>query len=88
MALRAIYRTCSLPGCTVPVRMCEAHHVNKSWADAGPTDLDNLAPVCKHHHDLIHQRRWKLHMSADRSITATLPTGEVMSTGPPSLHGP
>jgi hypothetical protein len=72
----------------VPVRHCEAHHVNHDWVDGGPTDLDNLAPVCRHHHDLIHNNDWNVRMAHDRSLTVRLPDGSVMSTGPPSLNGP
>ncbi|MGE0139110.1 MAG: HNH endonuclease signature motif containing protein, partial [Ilumatobacteraceae bacterium] len=53
-------------------------------ADQGPTDIDNLVPICKHHHDLIHDNGWKLSLSPDRRLTITYPDGTTMTTGPPS----
>jgi hypothetical protein len=87
LALRAVYSACTIPGCRVRIRDCEAHHVNVEWSAGGHTDLDNLAPVCRHHHDVIHTQGWRLRMAADRSLTITLPDGSVMSTGPPGLSG-
>ena len=42
-ALRAMYRTCGHPGCTVRFADCEIHHVI-DWDPHGPTDLANLLP--------------------------------------------
>ena len=42
-ALRAMYRTCAHPGCTVGFDDCDIHHVNP-WTPTGRTDLDNLLP--------------------------------------------
>jgi 5-methylcytosine-specific restriction endonuclease McrA len=38
-----------------PPWACEIHHLHH-WADGGPTNLDNLALICWHHHQLIHAR--------------------------------
>ena len=43
-ALRAMYRTCGYPGCTVRFGDCEIHHVI-DWHPHGPTDLANLLPA-------------------------------------------
>lgn len=46
-------------GCGADPSRCEAHHV--VWRrNQGPTDIDNLALVCKHHHHLIHDKGWQL----------------------------
>jgi len=50
-------RHCSFPGCTRPPRACDAHHI-LHWADGGPTDLDNLALLCRRHHTLTHASPW------------------------------
>lgn len=34
-------RRCTHPGCQIPARWCEAHHI-VHWAEGGPTDLSNL----------------------------------------------
>jgi hypothetical protein len=56
---------CVFPGCTRPAEYCAAHHL-RHWADGGPTDLDNLALACGHHHDLIHHGGWDIYLGQDR----------------------
>lgn len=46
---------CTFPGCSAPAHWCQAHHL-VHWADFGPTDLENAALVCRHHHTTVHQR--------------------------------
>ncbi|MBN2114118.1 MAG: HNH endonuclease, partial [Acidimicrobiia bacterium] len=47
---------CTHPGCQVPARWCDAHHI-QHWADGGKTDLSNLRLLCrKHHHDTHHHQ--------------------------------
>jgi hypothetical protein len=43
-ALRALYSTCAIPGCSVRYDRCKLHHVIW-WRNGGRTDLDNLLPV-------------------------------------------
>ncbi len=81
-ALRAIYPTCAIPGCEVPFGYTKAHHITW-WRNGGETDLNNLLPVCTHHHTLIHDHGWQVELSENRTLTITLPDGNVLSTGPP-----
>jgi hypothetical protein len=82
-ALRAMYRTCAIPGCARHVSITEAHHI-QFWERSGLTDLSNLLPLCRHHHDRLHAERWQLSMANDRSITVHARDGTVlMTTGPP-----
>jgi hypothetical protein len=46
-------RTCRFPGCNVPARRTEAHHIIPWYLD-GPTDLKNLASLCVYHHHRRH----------------------------------
>jgi hypothetical protein len=50
---------CLIPGCHTPVALCDLHHV-RHWADGGPTDLQNLAPVCPRHHTAVHADEWTI----------------------------
>ena len=52
---------CAFPGCTRRPRRCHAHHI-EFWADGGPTSLDNLTLLCRHHHQVIHHRHWRIDM--------------------------
>ena len=47
-------------GCDADPARCEAHHIQWSKRDDGPTDIDNLALVCRHHHHLIHDKGWRV----------------------------
>ncbi|WGY00811.1 DUF222 domain-containing protein [Nocardioides sp. QY071] len=67
-------RHCAFPGCTRMPLACDAHHV-VHWADGGPTSLDNLVMLCRHHHVLIHQTPWAVHIDHD--------TGHPVWTPPP-----
>jgi hypothetical protein len=83
-ALRAMYRTCAIPGCARHVSITEAHHIHY-WEHGGHTDLANLLPLCRHHHDRLHNERWQLAMGTDRAITVRARDGTLlMTTGPPA----
>ena len=84
-ALRGLYSTCSIPGCSVAYDRCKLHHL-VWWRNGGATDLHNLVPVCsKHHHD-IHDRGWVLALGPNRELTVTMPDGTVRTTGPPTIR--
>jgi hypothetical protein len=57
---------------TVPGRFswCEAHHL-LHWVDGGPTDLANLALLCRQHHRTVHEGGWQLTRGPDGRFTAT-----------------
>lgn len=82
-ALRGFHPTCVIPDCPVPFRSCDIHHVTW-WRHGGGTDLENLAPLCSHHHHQVHDAGWVLTLSETRSVTVQRPDGRVMATGPPS----
>lgn len=56
---------CVYPGCSRTAAFCDAHHV-VHWANGGPTDLDNLALLCRHHHTMLHREQWSLRACRDR----------------------
>ena len=58
-------RGCSFPGCDRRPRRCQAHHV-RHWADGGPTKIDNLALLCRFHHQLLHHGDWEIRMREGR----------------------
>ena len=79
-ALRAMYRTCAHPGCTVGFDDCDIHHVNP-WTPTGLTDLDNLLPLCSRHHHLVHEGGWTLTLRADRTTVWCRPDGTIHYDG-------
>ena len=60
--VRAMYPTCTFPGCCVPSRDCELDHINPFHHDdpslGGLTIVSNLQPVCKAHHQLKTKGLW------------------------------
>ena len=72
---------CRFPGCT-HTRHLHAHHA-RPWWNGGPTDLDNLVLVCSFHHQLIHDRGYRIRWTGYR-WQALRPDGtEVPEAGRP-----
>jgi Domain of unknown function (DUF222)/HNH endonuclease len=71
-ALAARDGGCVFPDCTRPLAWCEDHHL-WHWADGGPTDLENLALVCRAHHRAVHEGGWQLTRGPDGRFTASPP---------------
>jgi 5-methylcytosine-specific restriction endonuclease McrA len=75
-ALRARDRGCRFPGCENR-RFVDAHHVHH-WARGGPTELDNLVLLCRHHHRLVHEGGWHV----DREQRFYYPWGQPFPDAP------
>jgi predicted restriction endonuclease len=79
-----MYRTCAIPGCGRHISTNEAHHI-RYWEHGGRTDLANLLPLCRRHHDRLHAERWRITLGANRELTVHARDGTVlMHTGPPA----
>jgi hypothetical protein len=63
---------CGFPGCDAPHWWCDAHHIDH-WTAGGPTDLDNLMLLCRRHHVLCHEGRWRLIREVGGEIRALPP---------------
>ncbi len=81
-ALRSIYRTCAWDGCERQIDHCQAHHI-KFWEQGGDTDLDNLVPLCSHHHHRVHDEHWQLKLLPDRQLKIFKPDGVYWRTAIP-----
>jgi hypothetical protein len=46
---------CTHPGCSVPARWCDTHHI-RHWAHGGQTQPDNLRLLCRRHHRMAHDQ--------------------------------
>ncbi len=58
-ALEARDQHCVFPGCDRPLSWCDGHHL-VWWINGGPTELPNLALLCRHHHRMVHEEGWTL----------------------------
>jgi hypothetical protein len=63
---------CVFPDCQRPPSWCEAHHL-RHRLHGGPTDLANLALICRAHHRAVHEGGWRLVRGPDGRLTATPP---------------
>jgi len=68
---------CVFPGCDTPARHTDLHHV-QHWEHDGPTDLANLASLCRHHHGVIHRNGWTMTTTEHQRFTITTPTGRTL----------
>lgn len=73
-ALKTIYSCCAWQGCDRPVDWCQAHHIGE-WEHEGPTDLDNLVPLCNQHHHAVHEGKWTIKLLPDRTLHIHRPDG-------------
>ena len=73
-ALRVRDEHCRFPGCRIPVRRCDIDHTTAREHD-GPTELGNLAHLCRRHHTLKHHSAWRVRQTADGFLHWTSPTG-------------
>jgi hypothetical protein len=49
--------TCIFPGCRMPSFNCDLDH-RIQYAHGGPTTVQQLVPLCRHHHMLRHHSAW------------------------------
>jgi hypothetical protein len=54
LALGHLHGVCQAPGCMVPAERCDTDH-RKPWPE-GPTQGDNLGPLCRRHHSMKGHR--------------------------------
>jgi len=54
-ALTARDGGCTHPGCDIPARWCDAHHL-VHWADGGTTEPANLRLLGRRHHRAAHHQ--------------------------------
>ncbi|CAI9388443.1 HNH endonuclease signature motif containing protein [Microbacterium sp. T2.11-28] len=73
-ALRVRDEHCRFPGCRIPVRRCDIDHTRAREHD-GPTELGNLAHLCRRHHTLKHHSAWRVRQTPDGVLHWTSPTG-------------
>ena len=84
-AIEAMYSHCAIPDCKVPIAQCQPHHI-AYWRDEGPTNLNNLVPLCPQHHRNVHEGNWGLRLSAsNRALTVTYPDGHASTACPTNL---
>jgi hypothetical protein len=93
-AVHARDRTCRWPGCDVPADWTDSHH-EVPWYLGGTTDAEHLLSLCRWHHGLVHEGRWRLTLDhTTGEVHIKRPDGTPYELGPsrpwttPSRQGP
>ena len=87
-ALIARYGGCG--GCGEHSTMCQAHHI-RPRSQGGPTDIDNLMPLCWGCHDKVHYYDWQVVLDGDLHTIAPperIRYGPAHAPDPPPIHSP
>ncbi len=69
---------CTFPGCTAPVRWCDAHHM-PDWEHGGSTDVAGMALLCRRHHGVAHRSGWSSQIDDDGWTSFTTARGAVIA---------
>jgi hypothetical protein len=78
---------CVFPGCTTTMHL-DAHHV-RWWRRGGRTDLDNLALICRFHHTLLHDHRYRMTPTGSGHFVFARPDGTpIPNAGDPTAGTP
>jgi hypothetical protein len=72
--VRARDRTCRIPHCNRPARLCDVDH-NVERQDGGATHPCNLCPLCVKHHRRKSRRLWGVKQAGDGRFEVTSPLG-------------
>jgi hypothetical protein len=81
--VRIRHATCVFPGCRRPAAQCDADHT-LAYDHGGRTCLCNLAPLCRHHHQVKQMRGWTLQQATHGTMTWTTPARRRYTTAPTS----
>jgi hypothetical protein len=72
--------TCVWPTCRADSIHCDLDH-NQPWVVNGPTEPENLAPLCRHHH-VIRHNGWTITQIQTGAYRLTSPLGHTYTSQP------
>ncbi|MEX2652827.1 MAG: DUF222 domain-containing protein [Acidimicrobiia bacterium] len=72
---------CVFPGCRICAGESDLDHTI-AFSEGGPTETENLAPLCRHDHRLKHQTGWKLERTKPGVYQWTSPLGHTYQVEP------
>jgi hypothetical protein len=76
--------TCRFPGCSVPARECDLDHLIPF--PEGPTSSENLHALCRRHHRIKHDDKWRVESLPGHGLRWTSPLGTQRDTWPDTDH--
>ena len=78
-AVEARDRTCVFPGCRMPATACDVDH-RIPWSEGGRTVTADLAPGCRHDHNIRHRFGWTYHRLPNGDYCWTTALGHTYTT--------
>ena len=81
-ATKAMYSACAWDGCEQPIGWCQLHHI-QYWRNGGKTNMNNLVPLCNHHHHEVHEGGWTLKLGKNRALEHYKPDKSLWKTTKP-----
>jgi hypothetical protein len=76
---------CRFPGCSQR-RFVDAHHI-EHWASGGRTELSNLVQLCRHHHRLLHEGRYRIDRTSRGGLLFRRADGRKVALRPVDRRG-
>jgi hypothetical protein len=67
--------------CGEQVSWTDGHHF-VPWLSGGETTLSNTVLICRRHHRMVHEGRWRLEWNADGTLRAIPPPGQARGRDP------
>jgi hypothetical protein len=86
-ATLALHDTCTAPGCRVAARVCDTDHA-RPYSRGGPTDIDNLAPLCATDNHTKEPHGWTCTQHPDGRRTWHHPRTGITTTTLPATWRP
>lgn len=80
--LALIHERCTRPACDRPAMNIDVDH-NTDWQHDGPSNPENLCPLCRGDHTLKHCTRFVPTKNPDDTVTWRSPTGREYTDPPP-----
>jgi hypothetical protein len=74
-ALIARDQHCRWPGCERPASYCDGHHL-RHWIRGGGGEIENQILLCRRHHWMVHEGKWRLVQTDDGQF---IPIGPMTS---------
>ena len=72
--------SCRMWGCSRPASLVDLDHT-RPWP-GGPTSPENLVALCRRHHRMKQQGRWRCHLERDGTVSWSSSAGSTRTTEP------